>query len=231
MINSKYNTFYVWGDSLLKGIIFDEARNRYALLKDNCTSALSRLLKIEIINRAKMGCTITKGKEILQRDLERGIKCDAAVVEFGGNDSDFYWNEISDAPDKVHSPKTELSVFSDHLKSMISLLRENDIAPVLVNLPPIDSVKYFDFISRGLDAENILAWLGSKSVIHDFHKQYSRSIDNVAAESNCILIDVRSAFLAQSDYSDLLCADGIHPNESGHRLIQDVFMGYATDNS
>lgn len=227
MINSKYNIFYVWGDSLLKGIIFDETRNRYALLKENCASALSRLLKIEVVNRAKMGCTITKGKEILLKDLENGVRCDAAVVEFGGNDSDFYWNEVSDSPDKTHLPKTDLNVFRDQLKNIVSILRDNGISPVLVNLPPIDSIKYFDFISRGLDAQNILSWLGDKTVIHDFHNKYSQSVNSVAADTECTLIDVRSAFLAQNNYTDLLCADGIHPNEKGHRLIQDVFMEYA----
>ena len=227
MTNDKYRTFYVWGDSILKGIVFDEARYRYALLKDNCASVLSRLLKVEIVNRAKMGCTVTKGKEILIRDLDKGISCEAAVLEFGGNDSDFYWNEVSINPTKKHLPKTSLINFQKDMEEMISMLRINGITPIIMNLPPIDSDKYFNFISRGLDAGNILAWLGEKRVIHDFHEQYSCSLDRIAFDMNCTLIDVRSAFLAQSDRFGLLCTDGIHPNEKGHRLIQDVFIDKA----
>ena len=226
MANNICSTFYVWGDSLLKGIVFDEVRSRYTLLKNNCTSVLSKLLNAEIINRAKMGCTVTKGKEILIRDLEKGISCDSAMLEFGGNDSDFYWNEISSAPGKEHHPKTQLPDFRKELGSMITILKSNDISPVIMNLPPIDSERYFDFISRGLNAQNILSWLGAKHVIHDFHRQYSLTLDSIAAELDCLLIDVRSAFLSQKDYRSFLCADGIHPNESGHRLIQDVFRNY-----
>ncbi len=227
MMNDKYRTFYVWGDSLLKGIIFDEVRSRYALLKDNCASVLSGLLNVEIVNRAKMGCTVTKGREILVRDLEKGISCEAAVLEFGGNDSDFYWNEVSADPEKEHLPKTRLADFEREMESMVSILRTNGIDPVIMNLPPIDSDRYFDFISKGLDAGNILSWLGEKRVIHDFHAQYSHCLDSIASVTGCTLIDVRSAFLAQPDRSALMCADGIQPNERGHRLIQEVFMDKA----
>ena len=33
------------------------------------------------------------------------------------------------------------------------------------------------------------------------------------------VIDIRSAFLAQPDFRSYLCADGIHPNEAGQKLI------------
>ncbi len=226
MINNTCPTFYVWGDSLLKGIVFDEVRSRYTILKNSCTSVLSKILNAEIVNRARMGCTVTKGREILMRDLSKGIRCDAAMLEFGGNDSDFFWSEVSAEPDKNHQPKTLLADFSREIESMITILRVNDITPVLMNLPPIDSERYFDFISRGLNAQNILFWLGEKRVIHDFHKQYSLSLDSIAAGLGCVLIDVRSAFLAQKDYRSFLCADGIHPNEKGHRLMQEVLINY-----
>jgi hypothetical protein len=41
----------------------------------------------------------------------------------------------------------------------------------------------------------------------------------VAAETGTHVIDIRSAFLRESDYRDSLCADGIHPNGAGHVLI------------
>ena len=32
----------VWGDSIAKGVIFDEERGRYAVLRDSCLSRLAR---------------------------------------------------------------------------------------------------------------------------------------------------------------------------------------------
>ena len=32
----------VWGDSIAKGVVYDESRGRYAVLKDSCLSRLAR---------------------------------------------------------------------------------------------------------------------------------------------------------------------------------------------
>lgn len=227
MDNNKSHTFYLWGDSVLKGVIFDEARSRYSLLKNNCTSMFSKLTGIKIINRAKMGYTVGKGLELLINDLKGDVNCEAALLEFGGNDCDFQWEEISKNPDTAHQPKTSLTDFRVDIKKMINLLREKNITPVLVNLPPIDSDKYFDFISKGLNPQNILHWLGEKKYIYNWHEQYSVSIEQIATECDCNIIDIRSSFMIQPEYSSYLCVDGIHPNEKGHNLIREVFLNYA----
>ena len=41
----------------------------------------------------------------------------------------------------------------------------------------------------------------------------------VASAAGVPVIDIRSAFLAQPDFRSYLCADGIHPNEAGQKLI------------
>ena len=40
---------------------------------------------------------------------------------------------------------------------------------------------------------------------------------------NCALVDVRSAFLSSWDFTQLMCADGIHPNAEGQKVILDEF--------
>lgn len=227
MLGGRFQTFYIWGDSLLKGIVFDEGKKRYSVLENNGAVMLAKRLGIEVINRAKMGCTATKGKELLARDLEKGVSCQGAVLEFGGNDSDFHWDAISAAPEQSHLPKTPLPQFREDMTEMITMIRGHGITPVLMTLPPIDSERYFDFISRGLNPSNILQWLGEKQVIHNFHKQYSVTLEELAREQSCPLVDVRSAFLAQKDFRSYMCSDGIHPNEKGHKLMQEVFLRYA----
>lgn len=45
-----------------------------------------------------MGRTITKGHEILTKDLAKDATNDIAIIEFGGNDCDFNWAEVAENP-------------------------------------------------------------------------------------------------------------------------------------
>ena len=59
----------IWGDSIFKGVIFDETRGRYAILRDNFVTALSRMLGIPVDNRARMGLTSAGGEEEMTPDV------------------------------------------------------------------------------------------------------------------------------------------------------------------
>ncbi len=210
----------VWGDSVLRGVFYDESRERYSVLKDTAVSKVSDNLGIEIVNRAKMGMTIEGGLSLIESDLKRGLSADVALIEFGGNDSDFDWKAISENPAALHLPKTPIDIFESHLRTIIQKLRSNGIYTVLATLPPIVADKYFDFIARaGLNKDNILKWLGDKYHIYRFHERYSLAIQKVARECGCALLDLRSEFLAKWNSPALFCADGIHPNQEGQILM------------
>jgi len=72
----------------------------------------------------------------------------------------------------------------------------------------------------------ILSWLGDINLLYRWHENYSRTVERIAAETGCALIDVRSAFLTRHDYKSLLCFDGIHPTEAGYGIIDSVFKSY-----
>jgi len=57
-----------------------------------------------------------------------------------------------------HQPKTEFSTFRKALKDTILSLKEQNIVPVLMTLPPLNSDRYFSWITKkGVIAEkNIL---------------------------------------------------------------------------
>lgn len=57
-------------------------------------------------------------------------------------------------------------------------------------------------------------------------RAYNAAVMRVAQECGCLLADVREAFLGQRHYEDLLCADGIHPNEKGHSLMESVLESF-----
>ena len=53
----------LWGDSIGKGVVFDEARGRYVILKENCVALLGKMLGAPIDNHAAMGCTARKAAQ------------------------------------------------------------------------------------------------------------------------------------------------------------------------
>lgn len=211
----------LFGDSISKGVIIDQVKNRYAMTKKSFANILSSYAGwMNITNYSMLGCTISKGKSLIARHIRDVENCDITVLEYGGNDSDHNWAEIAADPDGAHLPKTPLEDFSRNYREIIEGLRGMGKKIVMLNLPPIDEHKYFTWFSSGLNAGNILKWLGgSERYIYDFHDGYNQAVCRIAAENDIPLIDIRSAFLAQENFSRFLCDDGIHPNEQGHDLI------------
>ena len=217
----------IWGDSVLKGVIFDELRNRYTTLEDDSASLVSKDLGLEIKNNARFGLTAPKAEKLLLAALEKGVDCQTAIIELGGNDSDFNWAKVAEDPDMNHLPNTTLDVFKTSITNMVNALRKHNIVPILVDLPPIDAEKYFAWIVKnGLDKDKILNWLGDVQRIYRYHECYSLAVTKLARTLNCHFIDIREAFLLEVNYSRLLCVDGIHPNSEGHKLMNKVFSNY-----
>lgn len=217
----------VLGDSLSRGVVFSDEKKRY-VFSDNCfTKLLEREGFVNIKNLAKYGCTIGAAAGILEKHVKDAASADYCVIELGGNDSDFDWKQVSDFPESEHQPFTPLEKFTAAYTSVIRRIRELGGKPLAMNLMPIDSGRYFRWFSKGKSVGNLLKWLGgSDRYIYRWHEMYSLTVCKIAKKFEVPLIDIRSAFLRQRDFSSLLCSDGIHPNEEGHRLIADVLKTY-----
>ena len=214
------------GDSITKGVALDADRGRYTILKDCFANTAAKYWSMGVKNLSKFGSTVTDGLHRFRKQKDDLVDCQTVIMDFGGNDSDFNWSAISETPDAQHDPKTGLDVFEDTYMELIKAVREEGKKPVLMNLPPVDHKKYFSWISRGLNGENILRWLGGSSeYIYRWHERYSIAVQSVAKKANVKLLDVRSAFLERRDYTWFLCEDGIHHNAQGHALIADVMKG------
>jgi len=212
----------------LKGVIYNKSSNRYSVMETSPIIGLSQTYGLEVHNSSLFGCTIGKGIKLLKRSIARGLSCEVALVEYGGNDCDYPWAEIADNPTGEFSPNTPLEVFALTLKEMLETLRAKKIQPILMTLPPIDSIRYLDHICRdGLNKEAILSFLqGDIQTIARFQELYSLKINAIAKETKTALIDVRSAFLKRRDYASLIGEDGIHPTPEGHLLIASSFAEY-----
>ncbi|HEY8889149.1 MAG TPA: SGNH/GDSL hydrolase family protein [Clostridium sp.] len=220
-----------YGDSITKGIIYDDKRSKYATLKENFTSIVENKIKGPVYNAGKFGNTILRGARKMYNDVIKKSP-DMVLVEFGGNDCDYNWDDIAKNPDLEYKPNTDIFTFRETLLTMIDTLKINHILPVLMTLPPLDPLKYFNWISKedSFAEKNILSWLGTKDRLFTWHNSYSKMITEVANETGTLLIDVRSAFLKYSDYSQLLCIDGIHPNTEGQSLIATVILKFIEEN-
>ena len=214
----------IFGDSVARGVVFDAVKNKYSLLKESFANIVERQQNIAIRNYSRFGCTISMGSEILKRHETELGKFNYTILEFGGNDCDYNWAEVSENPYRQHLCNTPITLFCGKYKELIDHVIKHGGKPVLLNLPPIDPKRYFKWISKGLNGQNILTFLGEVDFIYKWQEMYSAAIEKLAVEEKIPIIDIRSGFLNKEDYSDYLCADGIHPNEKGHLLISGVLQ-------
>jgi len=213
-------TITAFGDSVLKGVIYED--EHYRVSDGSFQKICEEYFGITIENKARFGSTITRGESVFSKNLSliKESDGDYVVLEFGGNDCDFNWKEVSEDPDREHLPMSTISNFVETYTNIINDIKDLGKIPVLLSLPPIDSERYFRQISRGLSGENILKWMrNDKQYITNWHERYNIEIFKLAIATQVPVIDITSVFLEQKQYSRFLCEDGIHPNEEGHKLI------------
>ena len=131
----------VFGDSVLKGVIYEN--NKYKVSKNRFSNICEDILGVSIENKAKFGSTIEVGKNIISRniDLIQQTKSKYVVMEFGGNDCDWNWAEISENPNGEYLPKSTIKEFVEVYSMLIERLKNTGKEPVLLSLPPIDSIR------------------------------------------------------------------------------------------
>lgn len=218
---------YIFGDSVMKGVVFEPNQAKYQNTNNGNYQAFSKQFDFELVNRSRFGSTIQKGIETVHQSVEKNPDMTFAILEFGGNDCDFDWKKVAESPLEYHDPKTPLPLFIKLYKDLIAYLRNKNILPIMMNLPPVDGERYLDFlVSRGLSREAILANIKTPDQISRFQELYSISIERIAHETNTPLVDCRSAFLDRRDIRKTICEDGIHPTEEGHKLIYQSFMDF-----
>lgn len=210
----------VWGDSIAKGVVYDEARGRYAVCRENCLMKLGREKGVHVSNYSVMGQTSQNGLARMRAEQLQAGK--VAVIEYGGNDCDLDWKAVSEHPEQRQYGRVPLEQFSENITEMVRRARESGMKPVLVTPPPLVAERYFAWVSRGLDAANILKYLGDVQAIYRWQDAYALRVKELAAKLNVKLVDIRSRMLEQGNLEEMMCLDGIHPNEKGHELIYEA---------
>ncbi len=232
MINKQVTSIMVLGDSISKGVVYNEDKKRYVFFKEGFITGVSRLLRVPVHNLSKFGSTVVNGMSLLA-DKFSALEPDVVLIEYGGNDCDFNWDEVAKKPEADHQPQATLADYEKSLMDAVTYVQGKGKIPVLMNLPPLNDDAYFNWFTQGSveKGERILKWLKDRSRIYWWQEQYSCSVDRVAKRTSAPLINIRSEFLRAADYRKLLCKDGIHPNEQGQLLIKEVLKGYILKNA
>lgn len=218
------------GDSIIKGVLVQSEgeRSRYSLAEKSIVECCAERLGGESLNLGKMGCTIEAGERILNRCLDKMSGAQYVLLEYGGNDSDYNWQEIAEAPDKEHFPRTRLEVFEQVYERVINKIKEMGAIPLVLSLPPMDAERYFAFFSQKWEEgfrANVMRWLGgSTNTIMSGHELYNLATMRVAQRTGAQWIDVTSELLKDHNFRAYLCDDGIHPNERGQRMIAEAVL-------
>ena len=213
------NGIYLFGDSASQGIVLDE-NGRYRVSRLGCVRLLKRK-GLPIRNYAVHGYTILQGMDSFEQlPTEPGSCC---VIQFGGNDCDLDWDAVSAEPEVFHDGRVPLTEFRENLVCFVMKARERLLEPVLIPPLALISSRFYRWVSRERNAENILRYLhNDMESISRWQERYANTVREVSVSEGCRLIDVRNWLLGRLDYPALLCDDGIHPNEAGHAAIAEA---------
>ena len=211
----------IYGDSILKGVMYNEDLKRYKLFGYRYEELLEQGIEVE--NNCRMGATVEQGFEILKATLDDCDKDTVVILEYGGNDCNYNWEAVSNNPQGEFLPNTPADKFEATYVQMIEYAKKKGAHVAVCNLVPIDSQKFMEWVSRGLSYDNILKWMGDVNRIGRWQEYYSRLSEKVAKITKCEILDLRTDFLTRS-MQNMIGLDGIHPSTEGHALISDIFQ-------
>lgn len=213
----------VFGDSIGKGIFTDGGKP--VVMENSAVNLFESSFAINVDNRSVFGQSL---KRIIQRNLlERylsTIDCkerNVVVLELGGNDADFDWQKVAENPADNHGPKTSIREFSSLYKAAIEKLQSAGVKVVVCTIVPIDSKRFFDRVIGGIaDKKKVLEFFnGDFNTIHRHQEMFNNEILKNSYSYGLPVIDLREKFLESNDFENLMCLDGIHPNQKGQREI------------
>ncbi len=211
----------IFGDSVGKGVTYDNGKQRYTTLSGGFVSVLEEKLNTEIDNFCRFGCTLTKGIELIERRMDRLSQYDYVALEFGGNDSDFDWAAVAADPEGEHDCFTPMESFTSSYINIIDRIRAEGSNPILLSVPAIDSMRYYKWISKSNDGNAIMQFLREPMRIERWNEMYNNAVWRIGSLCSVPVLDIRTPILHERYYKELFCEDGIHPNSEAHSIIAD----------
>ena len=153
---------------------------------------------------------------------------DIGIIESGTNDSDYDWAAVSQNPDGEHSQRCPLPEFLALMEEAVAVARQNKITPVIMNANPLVGDWWFKNICIGNSEAAIRKFLQKKHsddiyCLYRNQELFALSAAALARRLNVQFIDMRSEFLAHKNYRELICLDGVHPNQAGYEFMAAIW--------
>lgn len=210
-----------FGDSLTRGVSYVKGRIR--ILKENYPLLLQQFFSsddsytVSVVNKG----VFNDDSDLLIQRLNKDVileKPDYIILEIGGNDCNFKWEEVAAHPENEHTAIVPIDRYIDNVKAIVNNLIEAGITPVVLTLPPLDPVRYYKFISEKY-GKSISHWISAVGGIEHWHSLYNRSLKQLTEQLDVITIDVRTALKQAGDFSKLISDDGIHLTADGYKEL------------
>jgi isoamyl acetate esterase len=215
-----------FGDSITRGVSFVKGRLR--IIKDNYPTFLEKLFSVNISEDI---IVLNKGvfndnSHLLLKRLEKDVlseKPNYVLLNVGGNDCNFNWQEVAESPNSNHEPIVSVQQYMENIKQMVTKMKQSNITPILITLPPLDPVRYYKFIADKYGT-TISHWISCCGGIEHWHSLYNLQLNKLIEQFNLPNIDVRTALKKEGNATDFISDDGIHLNADGYRKMSEVIF-------
>ena len=220
------NKISAYGDSILKGAVTGtDSGHLFDIIEDSSLVLASKALGFELNNQSVFGSIVSKTQRRLNRDIEKGGFSALAIIESGGNGCDYDWTQVSSSPDEKHLPRTTLEDFIQKISEMVDVCRKNKITPLIMTMPPLVRDRWYIHILHGQDENAVLKILNDNpDRLYQNHELYNISLVEYAFKNSVQIVDMRKEMLLSENYRNLMCLDGIHPNEKGYKFMSEIWI-------
>ena len=175
-------------------------------------------IEAEIVNAGVGGNSTLDARKRFGNDVI-SEKPDFVVIQFGINDSMVdVWKDIP-----AKAPRVSIQIYEKNLTYFVATLKRYDIPVVLMSPNPLRSTDKLKTLygKAPYDIEDVS---GLSLILED----YAKIVRKIAVSQKVPFIDVYAAFenygkVAYQSVDDLLI-DGIHPNNTGHRIIAHLLL-------
>lgn len=209
-----------FGDSVTRGITF--VRGRFKIIKDNYPAQLQHLLgdRDEVINKG----VFNDNSDLLVKRLDKDVlelHPDLVLVNIGGNDCNFHWDQVALLPEEEHVPIVPLERYLSNISEIAERITLSGAVPVILSLLPLDPTRYYRSLMKHY-SHSIGHWISYCGGIEHWHGMYNRALKHLVQKINVPYLDVRSAFKLKGSFSELINEDGLHPTAKGYRALAEI---------
>ena len=185
--------------------------------------------EIKVINCGVGGNTITDASARIKKDV-LSYKPHLVIINFGLNDGMLKKQAGSTSASNAESlyykkdssyflPQVNISDFEERYRHIINILKDNNIRILVLGMSPVT-----DNFPAGQEAD-------FQKKQKDIYLVYNERIRKIAAENDLDFLNIWEIFNSQGMPDKYIQADGIHPNETGQKLISESIFKYITENN